>query len=62
VVYQSCKQYTDLVRKIHTEEKDWLVIEIDSPGKPHACSSPIAHQAKKGNSEIKIKKRIQRPG
>ena len=35
--------------------------EIDSPGKPHACSSPIAHQAKKGNSEIKIKNRIQRP-
>ena len=35
--------------------------EIDSPGKPHACSSPIAHQAKKGSSEIKVKNRIQRP-
>jgi hypothetical protein len=35
--------------------------EIDSPGKPHACSSPIAHQAKKGSSGIKVKNRIQRP-
>jgi DNA repair protein RadC len=35
--------------------------EIDRPGKPHACSSPIAHQAKKGSSEIKGKNRIQRP-
>jgi hypothetical protein len=34
--------------------------EIDSPGKPHACSSPIAYQAKKGCSEIKVKNRIQR--
>jgi hypothetical protein len=31
------------------------------PGKPHACSSPIAHQAKKGSSGIKVKNRIQRP-
>jgi hypothetical protein len=38
-----------------------LVIEIDSPGKPHACPSPIAHQGKKGSSEIKVKNRIQRP-
>jgi hypothetical protein len=35
--------------------------EIDNPGKPHAFSSPIAHQAKKGSSEIKVKNRIQRP-
>jgi hypothetical protein len=35
--------------------------KIDSPGNPHACSSPIAHQAKKGSSEIKVKNRIQRP-
>ena len=30
--------------------------EIDIPGKPHACFLPIAHQAKKGSSEIKVNK------